>query len=170
MSYRYTPSDIAKFLISGDFRLSDERRIINEIWYLRRDVLSIGYMQDKESFRRAVYNEIMRYEISDELDDINDILEEMGSKFIIKDAADEQDAVTHYLKNIKLHLTYKTTYKRIKLRSLIKMFGYERRSQQLLKNINQGLDVLGIKTYVNGNILSDIAQISLDDIIMFRLE
>lgn len=52
--------------------------------------------------------------------------EELGSKFVIKDTTDEQDAITWLLKNAELQLMYKADYKRIKLLSILELFGYER--------------------------------------------
>lgn len=172
MKYLYTPQDIAAFAILSDFKQSDERRIIRKIWEKDRLSIQLKYRQDFLLFQRHINLELFKYEgdLSD-IDELNILLSDTEHAFSVNGTINEQDLIERYFKIIKLELTYieGKGYRKIKLRRLLKQFGYKRRSTQLLERMERTLTALELRTYLRGFATCDIAKISIDDTIMIRL-
>lgn len=73
------------------------------------------------------------------------------------------------MKIIKLNLMYtpRIDHKKIKLRTLLKEFGYERRSAKFVDSVNRTLKNLGLETYLKKYKKCDI---KINDVIIIRLE
>lgn len=56
-----------------------------------------------------------------------------------------------------------------KLRTLLKQYGYQRRSPRLLQYINNCLYFYHIMAYVRGGVECNIGDISIDEMITFRV-
>jgi len=61
-------------------------------------------------------------------------------------------------------------YSKIKLRRLLNVFGYKRRSAQLVDGIHRTLGALKLKTYLRGYTPCDVADIGIDRMVMIRLK
>lgn len=172
MKYLYVPNDIAVFFISADFTISDERKILDDLWQIKDECIWWKYRSNKEKFIRAVYNEISKYHFCDDYDEINIILSDVGSEFYLSNSIDEQGAIERYFKTIKLCLTYVdgVDFRKIRLRSLIGKFGYKRRNVVLIEHINKTISTLGLKTFLKGRVPCNIGQVKLDDVVIIRLK
>ena len=60
-------------------------------------------------------------------------------------------------------------YRKVKLRKLLRDFGYKRRSEKLTSRIQQAIDKLELKIYLRGYVPCSIDAISLEDVIVIRL-
>ena len=60
-------------------------------------------------------------------------------------------------------------YVRMKLRTLLKAYGYKRRTQELLKYFRECLMFYHMQTYLRGKEECDIGEISLDEMIIIRV-
>ena len=70
-----------------------------------------------------------------------------------------------------MQLTYSgISYRKIKLRNLLRDFNYKRRTAALMNRMNLALNALGLETYLRGYEKCDIRDAGLDDMIMIRLE
>lgn len=172
--YLYTPNDIARYFLWADFTNNDEREILKDIWDCRVKCLNMNSRKSQKLFYRSVYSEIDKYEDlknDNEITDINKILEDIGSSFLISDALNEERVVEAFFRIAKLKLCYTqgTTYIKLKLRTLLKTFGYKRRSEQLVNSIKITLKNLDLQTFLKGNVNCNINEIDLDDIVMIKL-
>ena len=72
---------------------------------------------------------------------------------------------------LRLRLIYdcEKEYTRMKLRTLLKHYGYKRRSEAIMSRIHDCMMFYHIQTYLKGEQECDIKDISLDDMITFRL-
>ena len=84
----------------------------------------------------------------------------------------EQGVIESFFKLIKLQLTYtpNKVYRKIKLRTLLGRFGYERRSANLIFYIDEALKSLELVTYLRGHVPCNLAEIRLDDTVILRLK
>ena len=83
---------------------------------------------------------------------------------------EESDCFDAYFKLIWLQLRYSgIAYRKVKLRKLLRDFGYKRRSEKLTSRIQQAIDKLELKTYLRGYVPCSIDAISLEDVIVIRL-
>lgn len=67
-------------------------------------------------------------------------------------------------------ITGKQDYVRVKLKTLLRAYGYQRRSAKLMTFLKQGMERYGLVSYLRGNQRCDIEEIRLDDMISFRVK
>ena len=60
-------------------------------------------------------------------------------------------------------------YVRIKLRTLLKQYGYCRRSPKLLEHLEQCMVFYQLRPYLRGGIPCELSEISVDEMVVFRL-
>ena len=172
MKYLYTPYDIAVFFVVSDFTQSHERTVLREIWENDKGSIPAIYRSDEALFRRHTYFEFSKFDGSlDDLDELNLLLLDTDSSLCFDDTINEQGIIESYFKIIKLSLTYVPgrSYYKIKLRTLLKWFGYKKRSLQIVNGIRRTLISLGLKTYLRDYMPCDIAEIGIGDMVMIRL-
>jgi hypothetical protein len=176
MIHHYTAHDIAIFLLVSNFTQSDERAVIRAIWEDNKLSIPAEYRQDYSLFRRHINLELSKHDgaLSD-IDELNMLMRDAGRSFNVDGDINEQGiqgVIESYFKIIKLSLIYieGKEYRKIKLRSLLKKFGYKRRSTQLVDYTQRTLMELGLKTYLKGYTPCDISEIGIDDMVMIRLE
>lgn len=172
--YLYTSQDIALFLDYSDFKLLDEKIIKEDLWERRSKVLDPRHRGDKYKFIKEVskYREICdAEEYKNELVVINRIFKEIGSNYEITKFEYDPNYIEAFFRFIKLRLTYTEgcSFVRLKLRTLLRNFGYKRRSEILVKDINRSMKSLDLQCYLKDYQVCDIAKVRLDDIIIIRL-
>ena len=76
-----------------------------------------------------------------------------------------------YLKRMRIVILYhgKQDYVRVKLKTLLRAYGYQRRSAKLMTFLKQGMERYGLVSFLRGNQRCDIEEIRLDDMISFRV-
>ena len=57
----------------------------------------------------------------------------------------------------------------IKLRTLLKQYGYRRRSAKLLEHLEQCMVFYQLQPYLRGGIPCKLSEISIDEMVVFRL-
>ena len=171
--YLYNPKDIAIFFDYSDFKLSDENKIKEDIWENRESLLAPQYRKDKNKF----INEISKYMVilsltkyKKELDEINKIFKELGNEYEMTLLEEEEYYVETFFKFIKLRLIYTENCKfvRLKLRTLLKNFGYKRRSENLVNNIKRTMRELNLNCFIKDYKICDINEVDLDDTLIIR--
>jgi hypothetical protein len=173
LKYLYTPYDIAVFFVVSDFTQSNERAVIRDIWENDKASIPTKYRKDEILFRRRIYFELSKFDGSlDDLDELNILMRDTDHALCIDGTINEQCVIESYFKIIKLELTHipNKDYCKIKLRRLLKAFGYKRRSAQLVGSIRRTLGALKLKTHLRGYVPCDIAEIGIDDMVMIRLK
>lgn len=173
--YLYKPCDIALYFSFSNFTISDEKKIRDTIWEDRFTILDPLYRNDKYKYIKEISKLIHQYEeesFYSEMHDINKVLEEIGSIYIITEHNNEDDSVEAFFRYIKLRLTYteNVKYVRFKLRTLLREFGYKKRTDKLVGHIKKSLKALKLVTYLREYQKCDISEINLDDTIVIRLK
>jgi len=173
VKYLYTPFDVAVYIKTENLTIKEEYIILESLWKRRNGLLGAQYNKEKKQFLNLFKHELHKLDgILDCADEINLILQEMGSKYRVGELEFEQDVIESYFKVIKLRLTFTPgkDYCRIKLRTLIGSFGYKRRTAALVEYINRTINSLGLKTFLRGWEQCDIGEVSLDKVIIIRLK
>jgi len=168
----YTPRDIAVFLTASDFTHREERAVLHSIWKNDNAFISLTLRKNVIQFRREVYAELSKIDITPaDIDELNLLMRDTEVSFYTEKESAAQDVIESYFKIIKLELLYIPDLKcrKIKLRRLLKRFNYKRRSVKLVANIRRTLNTLELKTYLRGYVPCDITDVSINDMIMFRL-
>ena len=171
MNYFYTPNDIAVFLLKANFPLKFEQAILTNLWEEQNHIAN-KFKHDKFAFMRAVQLEIASYIFKNEIDELDLILRDVEPNYVLLNPCYEHDIILRFFKIIQLELFYipNKDYYKIKLRRLLKRFGYKRRSSSLIQHITQTLTVLSLTPYLRGYASCDIATIDIDTMVMIRLK
>lgn len=173
MKYLCTAFDVAVYIKIANFPIKQEYAILDSMWDRREGLIAAKYKIEKKQFINLIRHEMNKLDGSlDCVDEINYILREMGSKYLLCDQEFEQDVIASYFKVIKLQLilTPGKKYCRIKLRTIIRSFGYKKRTASLIEYMNRTINALGLKLYVRGREHCNIGDVSLDKVIIIRLK
>lgn len=173
--YLYGPQDIALYFSFSDFTLSTEKNIRDDLWEKRNIVLAPQYRKDKYKFIKQVSRLRVQYDddhFYTEMQVINKVLEEIGSTYELGEANYDENYIEAFFRFIKLRLTYaeSCSYVKLKLRTLLREFGYKRRTVALVSNIKRSMKALQLQSYLRGYEYCDISEINLDDMLMIRLK
>lgn len=170
----YHPSDIAKIIRSRDMGIKAGHKFISKIWETEKEFLSVKYKNNQKTFILEVMDQLNFLENSDiyqrELPQVNRDLSDLGSKTIITEDKYFLELET-FFKELRLRIVVleQQGYVRMKLRTMLREHGYMRRSPQLIKRLQKCLYFYHIETYTRGEVKCDIEEISLDDMITFRI-
>ncbi|MBR5514477.1 MAG: hypothetical protein IKV85_10920 [Ruminococcus sp.] len=169
IKYKLVPQDVATYLYLSNFTHRKETEIISNLFEEYNDWIVCIYRNDYLSFKQSIMNLISLFEV-----DFNTYSE---AELIMKevDGADlcdsiEVDYFGAYFKLIRLQLMYSDiSYRKIKLRTLLRDFGYKRRSEKLIDNMLRAIKTMNLTTYLRGYETCDIRNVSLDDMIIIRI-
>ena len=171
MNFLYTPNDIAVFLLKADFTLSDENDVIHDLW--KNGVhIAKKYKKDEALFKRHIRAELASYTQGDETDELELIMRDVDASFTIRNPEYEQDYIFQYFKVICLELMYiyGKDYHKIKLRHLLRQFGYKRRSPQIMDHIKRAIKTLSLVIYLARYVRCEIDNIGIDEMVIIRLK
>lgn len=168
--YKFIPKDIAGYFINADFTHTKQNEVLTDIFENHNNSVVFPYRNDFLLLKRTVDDLMIKYESDNEtLDEVQVIMWEMGECGLMLDEGN-YDRLGAYFKLIKLQLMYSgITCKKIKLRTLLKDFGYKRRTADLVSRINRAFSALGLVTYLKKRKQCNIGQVKLDDMIIIRL-
>lgn len=169
--YKFTPQDIADYLFYEDITHKREIEILSDLFSNHNNMIIWDYRNDYLKLKQKVLTLLNIYELSeDEYSETERILQEATDTKELY-SYDESDCFGEYFKFMWLQLMYSDiSYRKIKLKNLLRDFGYKKRTYELMCNINRTLIALGLKTYLRWYEECDIADARLDDMIMIRLE
>jgi hypothetical protein len=173
LNYTYTPNDIAVFLLKADFTLSDEQVILHDLWETGKHIAR-KYLRDEALFKWHIRAKLASYmhNKDGDLSELALIMRDVDPDFVLKNPEYAEDYILQYFKVIRLELMYINgrNYYKIKLRRLLRQFGYERRAQSIVQNINRALTLLSLEPFLRGYAPTDIMSAGLNDMIMIRLK
>lgn len=166
--YKFTPQDIAVYLLVADLPRFREDEIISNLFQEHNGDIVHDYRNDFLKLRRHVYEKMILLEMNDEeYEEAKLIMRE----FQIEKTESQPDYFGAYFKYIKLKLLYSGNgYHRIKLRTLLKDFGYKRRSAALMESITRTMQALHLQAYLKQYEPCDLAEISIDQMVVIRLK
>lgn len=171
---RFTPLDLAVILAGMNIGCQEEASLLHNIWIGERSRMAPPYTQDKRKLILATlywshyfYN---KPAIDAEFPAIQQDFSQTNRLISTESYTDDFSDLDLFFKNVRIRTFYGNgpDYVRIKLRTLLKQYGYRRRSPQLIQYIDSCLDFYQLQPYLRGNIPCDIKEVRLDDMIIFR--
>lgn len=171
----YSPADIAFFIHSHNMGVKAASRLLENIWKNDNLFLLPCYRTNK----RKLYLEVHYWtdylcdkpEIDRELPSVQKDFKTFGKE--IEEAAftSEYFDVDLFFKMTRLQILYLggRDYVRIALRTLLRTYGYKRRTQALLKYFRECFMFYHMQTYLRGKEECDIGDIGLDEMIIIRV-
>lgn len=171
----YTPIDIAAIICSMDLKCNKENEFINFIWDNEKFYIKPDFRENKRKFILDIFywtDYIYNKQIIDyEFPAIQEDLHSIGSNCSENDYISDFSNIDLFFKSLrlKIRLSSDKKYRRIKLRTLLRKYGYLRRSSKLMNYIKNCIDFYGIKIFLKGGVECDINKIDIDEMIVFRL-
>lgn len=171
----YDSFDLACIIHSQDMGIRTASEMLEKVWKQDNLYLHPYYRKDL----RRLYLDVHYW--TDYLCDKSVIDKEFSS--IQRDfksfgrEVEEASFVTDYFdldlffKSTRLQILYLDgqDYVRMKLRTMLKAYGYKRRTQELLKYLRECLLFYHMQTYLRGKEECDIGDIGLDEMITIRV-
>lgn len=170
----YSPLDLAAVLRSLNMGAHGEADLMERLWTYDRAFLPSEYRDDKRALILKVdYWQHYLYDkpaIDSEFPAIQKDLRSLGSQTDAEQFISDDMDLDLFFKSLRIRILFlgKQDYARIKLRTLLKVYRYRRRSAKLLAYIQECLTFFHLETYLRGE-LCKIDEISLDDMITFRI-
>lgn len=171
----YSALDIAIIVNSMQLGCRYESRILDLIWKGEKELLAISYRTNQRKFildtfywMQYLYDKsTMDKELPIIQKDMSHINRALNADFLINDFSD-LDLV---FKSMRIRILYGNgnNYVRIKLRTLLKQYGYKRRSQSLIQHINRCMQFYHLELTLRGGIYCSIEDVDLDQMLTFRV-
>lgn len=174
-SLLYSTLDLA--IIIGNMNLNCKREscVINDIWLGEKSFLEPKYRNNKSRFILDIYYWMHYLNDKDIFDDElatiqRQLKQEKHNKFLNEYTNDYSD-LDLYFKSIRINILYGNgnKYARIKLNSLISMYGYKRRSSSLVEYIKNCMNFYKLDARLRGGAVCDLKNCSLNDMITLRV-
>lgn len=171
----YSALDLAAILSGMELGSRAESELLDQIWQNERAFLAPEYRND----RRKLILDTMYWThyfsdkpiLDSEFPAIARDFEHISGEFN-KEAFfyDEYD-LDLFFKSVRLRILYdgKKDYIRLKLRTLLRVYGYKRRSTQLVERINHCLYFYHIEAALRGGVPCRIDEIGIDEMLTLRV-
>lgn len=171
----YDSYSLALFVVSHDMGSRKAMDFIEKIFAEEKGFLYPDYTKDK----KLLYSDTlywMEYLIDKEkLDAEFPVVEKdfkaTGKTFIRENVMSEYPDIDLFFMFMRLRIRYvdRQDYERMKLRTLLRNYGYKRRSPAIVAHINKCLIFYHIQTYLRDYEQCDIEKVDIDDMITFRV-
>ena len=174
-AYYYSALDLATIISSQNLCCQEESRMIDMIWEGENKLLDSKYQNDKKRFILDVYYWMHYFYEKPILDReffvIQKDFEQSNCTVQVQQYMSDYSDLDLFFKNIRIRILYGkgNNYVKIKLRSLLKQYGYKRRSPLLLQHINECLRFYHLKVTLRGGVPCNIEEVGLDQMLIFRV-
>lgn len=171
----YDAYSIAYFAVSYEMGSRTMMDFLEDLFVREQSFLHPSYKGNKKRFLSDVLYWtdylIDQEQLNREFPVIEKDFEASGMQFDWGHYTAEYRGIDLYFMIMRLRILYLGTqeYVRIKLRTLLKHYGYRRRSQAIVAHMQTCLDFYHIQPHLKGGRRCDISEIKLDDMITFRL-
>ena len=174
--YYYSALDIAAILSGFELGCKAETEMLSRIWDGERYIISPQYVNNKRKFILDVYYWMHYFYEKPILDKeypmIQKDMEAMGSSLDMHQYTSDFNNLDLFFKNIRIRILYSggNDYVRIKLRSLLKHYGYKRRSKAVMRHIKTCMRVYKLIVTQRGKAHCVLEEIDLDTMLSFRVK
>ena len=175
MSLPYTALDLADLLRLRDLGFKEEAALLDKIWAEEQAFLSPDLKKSKRNFLLdvAYWSLYLREKpyIDQEFPVIQRDAADCGACLNQEAFLSDFSDLDLYFKEVRFRLRFFSDcgYVRIKLRTLLKQYGYRRRSAKLLEHLEQCMVFYHLQPYLRGRIPCKLSEIPVDEMIIFRL-
>lgn len=171
----YSALDIAIIVSSMQLGCRDESRILDRIWVGEKAFLDIPYRTNQRKFILETYHWLQYFYDKPIIDReslaIQRDLEHSNRTLRADQLTSDFSDLDLFLKSIRIRILYGdgNDYVRVKLRTLLKQYGYKRRSRLLLQHINCCMQFYHLEAMLRGGVPCSIEAANLDQMLTFRV-
>lgn len=170
----YNPYAIAYVIRSNSMGMKECSAFILKVWQEEKEYLPAYYRKD----RRKLYLDVMfqldymenEEEYNTEFPRINRDLADVGSELQMDEEIFERNLDLFFM-TMRLNIVFTSFqgYQRMKLRTLLRQYGYSRRSSNINMYFVRCFLFYHIETFIRGGVRCSISDVDLDDMIIFRV-
>lgn len=173
--FEMTAQDLAILFDMLNIGVRKQMEIVDDIWEHYRWILPSKYRgkNRKKKFQRDVLYQVNYLYQKDEIDDNIEVVEKNASEYGIaikrEDLTAQYNNISEYFKGLWLRIHYinSSDFARAKLRTILKQYNYERRSERFCAYFEECIYYYKLDCTVKGKAV-DIRSIPLDTMITFR--
>ena len=170
----YSAIDIAFILQDMELGCREESKILDLIWDNEKAFLSKQYRDSKRKFLLDIYHWkhyiLDKNAIDEELDIIKKEWDCSDRILQIDQLSDDLSGFDNFFKGCRIKILYGgSNYMRIKLRTLLKRYGYKRRSSLIIQYIKHSLLFYHLEVTLHGGETCDIETVGIDEMLIFRV-
>ncbi len=171
----YDALSIAYYIDSQDMGAKQQAAFLQRIYQEEQEFLIEPYRNNQRQFFLDVSYWvdylIDKVTFDKEYPAIKNDLQQLGMSLQILDYEDEYADIDFFFIQLRLRIRYELTqgYTRIKLRTLLRHYGYKRRSQKIMMHICKCLNQFQLLPTQKG-MICDIWDMSLDEMITLRIK
>ncbi len=171
----YDAYSLAYFVVSQEMSVKTQMDFLEKVYSQEYEFLYPCYKENKKYFISDVLYWTDYLVDKDKLDKEFPVIEKdfkaAGRQFIKEDMMSDFPEFDMFFMILRLRILYvcEQNYVRMKLRTLLKNYGYKRRSDQILARIRDCLMFYHLQPYLRGEQECSIKDINLDDMITFRV-
>lgn len=171
----YSALDIAAIISSMDLGCRAENAMIDSVWAGEKQFIDSEYRMSKRKFILDVYYWLQYFYEKPMIDQEFPAVQQdvMSSESTLDEEQYMSDFsdLDLFFKNIRIQILYGhgNDYVRVKLRTLLRQYGYKRRSPLLIQHINRCLYFYHLDITVRGGIPCFIEDVGLDQMLIFRV-
>ena len=175
MGLPYAALDVAALLSFRDLGIRAEAALLEKIWAEEQTFLAPDLAKSRRTFLLdvAYWSLYLREKpcIDREFPIIQRDAADCGAHLSEESFLSDFSYLDLYFKEVRFRLRFFSDcgYVRIKLRTLLKQYGYRRRSAKLLEHLEQCMAFYQLQPYLRGGIPCKLSEISIDEMVVFRL-
>lgn len=175
MGLPYTAQDLAVLLTLRELGVREEAALLDRIWAEERVFFAREISESRRKFLLdvAYWTLYLREKpcIDREFPTIQRDAAGCGAQLQDDQFLSDFSDLDLYFKSVRFQLRFFSDcgYVRIKLRTLLKHYGYRRRSARLLEHMDQCMAFYRLQPYLRGGVPCSLSDASIDDMIVFRL-
>lgn len=170
----YSPYSLAILISIRDLSEKEIGRFLEIIWKYENHLLDPKYRSSFRSFILDTYYWIHYFYDKTTLDaEFPSVQKDMlgvGGSAVSDKFTSEFPDLDLFFQNMRIRIIYDgyQDYVRIKLRTLLKAYGYQRRSKLLMEYMNHCMDSLRLKVFLRGGVECTLQDAALNDMLTFR--
>ena len=171
----YSALDIAVIVSGMQLGCQEESRMLDQIWDGEKVFLVAPYRANRRKFLLDTYHWLQYFydkpTIDSEFPSIQKDLEHTNRTLQAEQLTSDFSDLDLFFKSIRIRILYAggNDYVRMKLRTLLKQYGYRRRSQLLLQHIHRCMLFYHLEAAQRGGVPCSIEDVDLDQMLIFRV-
>lgn len=170
----YHVGDLAQLICEENLTNSQMNDFLTLVWQNEKEYLPLEYRENERKFYLDVIENVanqMDWEsYQNERNTVNADLKAIGSETILSEKEYEKQFQYFFIR-MRLQILYLDgpDYCRIKMRTLLQNYGYQRRTRNFIRWIDRCLFFYHIEATIAGGELCDLELVSLNQMIIFRV-
>lgn len=163
--------DVACIINNFDLTENFSAELIRRLWINEKNFLQPEYRQNYHKwFFNVRYWSNYCYDKMTFDKEFPAIQKDCGGSLAEKNFVTDNFNLDLFFKSLRIKILYigEKNYSRLKLRTLLSVYGYKRRSKEFIARVKRCLDFYRLQSSFHGEVC-DIAEINLDAMITFRV-